>query len=178
MRNLIFFLFFVAAHLQAQSDTADVIAAVHDGDSYRFRALMDWVRIEGVDCPEVFSPYVPADQPYGRWVGDSVRRVLKGSAVTYRYLYTDRHNRPVVRVFVGGVDFAEVLLRDGLGWYWTENKLPRAVKRRYRDLWEAAKKERRGIFRDNDPTTVRYDAPIAPWVWRKMHPPIYAPGGG
>lgn len=135
---------------QDTTDINAVVAAVHDGDSYRMRGMERFVRIAGVDCPELRSPYVTVAQAYGREVGDSVRAFLKWREVNYNILKVDRYGRSIVRVFVDGYDLAEVILSRGWGWYIHEPKLPKPVRERYKDLFEQAKKAKKGIFIDKN----------------------------
>jgi len=135
---------------QDTTDINAVVAAVHDGDSYRMKGMEKFSRIAGVDCPELRSPYVTVAQSYGREIGDSVRLFLKGREVRYNFLKIDRHKRPIVRVFVDGYDLAEIILSRGWGWYVHEPKLQKAVRDRYKGLFEQAKRGKRGIFADKN----------------------------
>ncbi len=142
-----------------------VITAVHDGDSYYFRGLVPsnkFARLNGVDCPEISSPYVSKTQPYGREIGDSVRVLLKGRQITYTVYGLDKLKRPLVGVFVNETDVAEILLTKGWAWYYSPNNLPSATKRLYKSLERAAKKKKLGLWAD--------PAAIKPTAWRKQHP--------
>ena len=142
-----------------------IITAVHDGDSYYFRGLVPsnkFARLNGVDCPEISSPYVRKTQPYGREIGDSVRMLLKGRQITYTVYGLDKLKRPLVGVFVNETDVAEILLTKGWAWYYSPNNLPSATKRLYKSLERAAKKKKLGLWAD--------PAAIKPTAWRKQHP--------
>lgn len=142
-----------------------IITAVHDGDSYYFRGLVPsnkFARLNGVDCPEISSPYVSKTQPYGREIGDSVRVLLKGRQITYTVYGLDKLKRPLVGVFVNETDVAEILLTKGWAWYYSPNNLPSATKRLYKSLERAAKKRKLGLWAD--------PAAIKPTAWRKQHP--------
>ena len=61
-----------------------LIKAVHDGDSYKIQwktGEIEWVRLWGVDCPEVISNHITQNQPYGVQAGNFVRNWLKGQSV-------------------------------------------------------------------------------------------------
>ena len=142
-----------------------VIRAVHDGDSYYLVGLEPankFARGEGYDTPEIRSPYVGATQPWGVEVGDSVRALIKGKTVTYSLYGIGQYDRPYVSVYVDGADLGEIILQKGWGWYYTPNKLPSALKKRYKAAERAAKKAKRGLWGDPDP--------VKPSVWRKQHP--------
>lgn len=145
------------------------VRAVHDGDSYRIkRADWEWLRGEGLDCPELFSPYVSKEQPYGRAIGDSVRALLKTQYVEIKTYGLDRHGRTRAQVFLNGQDIAEIILKRGWGWYESNNKLPRETKRKYRDHVAYAKANKLGLWASDE-------TPVRPSEWRKQHPPIEVP---
>lgn len=61
-----------------------LVKAVHDGDSYKIQwktGEIEWVRLWGVDCPEVQSNHITKAQPYGVQAGNFVRSWLKGEYV-------------------------------------------------------------------------------------------------
>ena len=61
-----------------------LVKAVHDGDSYKIQwktGEIEWVRLWGVDCPEVQSNHITKAQPYGVQAGNFVRTLLKGQYV-------------------------------------------------------------------------------------------------
>lgn len=110
----------------AQPRSAHVFA-VHDGDSYSIKIegqdTKKWVRLWGVDCPEVISNYVTLDQPYGREVADSVRLLIKRKDVLIDSIGVDRYNRTVVRVLIDSIDLTEHILQKGWGWYSLDSNL-------------------------------------------------------
>lgn len=61
-----------------------LVKAVHDGDSYKIQwktGEIEWVRLWGVDCPEVISNHITKAQPYGVQAGNFVRSWLKGERI-------------------------------------------------------------------------------------------------
>lgn len=139
MKNLIaiFLLFCWLAPSGAQETQTAVVKAVHDGDSYKvsFTAKPDsvvWIRLFGVDAPEVRFPGVIAfDQPFGRAAADSVRNLIKGRGVFLKYRYTDYYDRPVCQVYFTApgpdmttdtVDLAQHIVLKGWAWHRTERK--------------------------------------------------------
>ena len=93
--------------LNAQQLQPATVKAVHDGDSYKLSFANAekpdsavWVRLYGVDAPEVrFPGVIPFDQPYGRAAADSVRQLIKGQTVLVKYRYSDVYKRPVCEIF-------------------------------------------------------------------------------
>ena len=97
------------------------VYAVHDGDSYSVliegQSKKKWVRLWGVDCPEVISNYVTLDQPYGREVSDSVRLLIKRTDVVLDSVGIDMYGRTLVKIKVGSIDLTDYILEKGWGWY-------------------------------------------------------------
>jgi micrococcal nuclease len=161
--------FVLGGTLLASKDTiqppTSVIRRVFDGDSYEFAGLMPEGkagREEGIDAPEKQNIYVSAAQPYGQQAADSVRAIIRGKAITYTVYGVDRYNRPRVSVYIDGQSIAEVALARGWAWYYSPNKLPSAVKKRYKDLERSAKKKKLGLWASANP--------VRPSAWRKAHP--------
>lgn len=165
---------FDARHFDAQhmpevfADTTinDVVTRVHDGDSYYLKGMADFVRIAGVDAPEIYWGPGTKDQEFGRAIGDSVRLALKGKNVTYAFLGMDELKRPLVIVYVDGKDFAETLLSKGWAWSYGTKKLPTAVNKRYKSLMNEAKKKKLGLWKGK--------APVKPWVHRSQYRRIWS----
>ena len=139
MKNLFTFLplLCLTISLGAQTLQPATVKAVHDGDSYKvsFAEKPDsavWVRLYGVDAPEVrFPSVIPFDQPYGRTAADSVRQLIKGQTVLVKYRYTDMYERPVCEIFftaknleqaIHTIDLAQYIVMKGWAWYRTEHK--------------------------------------------------------
>jgi micrococcal nuclease len=160
---------FDAQHMpEAFPDTTinDVVARVHDGDSYYLKGMADFVRIAGVDAPEIYWGPGTKEQDFGRAIGDSVRLALKGRSVTYAFLGMDELKRPLVIVYVDGKDFAETLLSKGWAWSYGTKKLPTAVNKRYKSLMNEAKKKKLGLWKGK--------APVKPWVHRSQYRRIWS----
>ena len=125
--------------LNAQQLQPAIVKAVHDGDSYKLSFSNTenpdsavWVRLYGVDAPEVrFPGVIPFDQPFGRAAADSVRQLIKGQTVFVKYRYTDMYERPVCEIFftaknpeqaIDSIDLAQYIVMKGWAWYRTEHK--------------------------------------------------------
>ena len=141
MRNLFAFLFLLCLtiSLNAQQLRPAIVKAVHDGDSYKVSFANAekpdsavWVRLYGVDAPEVrFPGVIPFDQPYGRAAADSVRQLIKGQTVLVKYRYSDVYKRPVCEIFftvknpeptTDTLDLAQYIVLKGWAWYREERK--------------------------------------------------------
>ncbi|MCK6690971.1 MAG: thermonuclease family protein [Thermoanaerobaculia bacterium] len=145
MKNLFILLplLCLAVLLNAQQLQPATVKAVHDGDSFKI-SIADaqkpdsavWVRLYGVDAPEVrFPGVIPFDQPYGRAAADSVRKLIKGQTVLVKYRYSDVYKRSVCEIFftvknpeqaTDTLDLAQHIVSKGWAWYRTEQKNTKA----------------------------------------------------
>lgn len=139
----------------------DVVNAVHDGDSVR--PGKTFVRILGIDCPEVISNHVSANQPQGVEAGKFVRDLLKGKSVTVQFWGKDKYKRPLVKISLNGSDVGEIILKNGFGWYVSgSTKLTEAERTAYIVAYKLAKKAKLGIW--------SVPNPMKPAQWRASHP--------
>lgn len=141
------------------------VFAVHDGDSYK--VLMDgsdkkiWVRLLGVDCPEVTSNKIFEAQPYGRFVGDSMRVMLKGKRVTVDSVGVDFFNRTVVKIKIDTIDLTKFLLTNGFAWAFNNNNLSPADFSELLGFQNDASRKKLGLWAD--------DERINPSRWRRLY---------
>lgn len=114
---IIFFNYFSTGLSQAIK--AEVFA-VHDGDSYKVRvegqSKKTWVRLRGVDCPEVYSPYTLGTQPYGKQAGDSVRAFIKHKILDIEVIGKDIYNREIIKASLDTIDLTLYIIEKGWGW--------------------------------------------------------------
>lgn len=144
------------------------VFAVHDGDSYKIR--MDssnkkvWVRLWGVDCPEVVSNLIYESQPYGKFVGDTVRTMLKGKRIQVDSISTDIFNRPIVKVQIkidtSVVDLTELLLFNGWAWPFNNSNIDQTTFSNLLTIQKEALADKRGLWADEER--------INPTRWRRM----------
>ncbi len=126
--------------------SSPIVMAVHDGDSYKIKSVVtEWVRIMGIDCPEVISNHIKANQAFGVAIGDSIRALIKGKPVTMKTYGKDRYHRTLAQVFVNGRDIAEIILEHGWAWYYTSD-LDKDTRKKYQKLRDYAKKNKYGIW--------------------------------
>jgi len=133
-----------------------VVFVVIDGDTVLFkpdhyaaasRAFLK-IRLAGVDAPE-------ADQPHGEAATGALSEWLLNKRVSIDTVAIDDYGRTVGRIQSGTLDVNAELVRQGHAWASTWRSRPE-----YRELQVEAQRQRRGLWRADDPTP--------PWVWRRM----------
>lgn len=139
------------------------VFAVHDGDSYKIlidgQTTKKWIRVYGVDCPEVISNKISEDQPYGRAVADSVRSMIKGKRIQVDSFTTDKFNRTVAKVRFEGVPMSEYLLSKGWAWFLKDDYMPESEQHWYLFLQNSARDTKRGFWGLSV-------ANVTPYEWR------------
>lgn len=160
---LFFFLFFLSSISCFSQKAKAFVLAVHDGDSYKIRldSVIMWVRLgDNVDCPEVRSNHICAEQPYGREVADIMRKKLKHKYVLVDTVGRDMYNRLIVNMWLDGESISRFILRNGYGWYVPEKgknvkylaQLRNTAKKKKIGLWsqEPEKIVEPSIFRQKN----------------------------
>lgn len=158
-------------------DTVKVLR-VHDGDSYYVLqsngvdSSFFWIRIPGLDCPEVISNHITENQPYGVAIGDSIRQLIKGDSVIIQVIGKDYYFRTLAKITLldeSGTDLAEYILSKGWAWY-LGSQLDQKTRNSYMAARDKARKAKLGIWSDYKIVgkTTYYNA-ITPSVWRKTH---------
>ncbi len=139
------------------------VFAVHDGDSYK--VLIDgliskkWIRVYGVDCPEVISNRISKDQPYGRLIADSVRAMLKGKIVRIDSLSVDMFDRTVAKVYLNNVSMTDFLISKGWAWFWQDENMADDERIYLESLQNNARDKGYGFWGLPEPN-------VLPHVWR------------
>lgn len=103
-----------------------VVKAVHDGDSFKVKyddGRIKWIRLWGVDAPEVISNKINARQPYGKESGDHVRKLIKGKRVQVDSIRTDLYGRTVAKVKLDTIDLTTYLISTGNAWWFNNSKI-------------------------------------------------------
>lgn len=134
--------------LTSFSQTKAIVLAVHDGDSYKVKTqdTTMWVRLIGVDCPEVISNYVVANQDFGVETAVHIRQMLKGDTVTIDSVGTDIYNRQLTRVTFDSIDMTHYLVANGYGWYYYSQKMPLKERNQLKALQKEAQKNKLGLW--------------------------------
>ena len=148
-----FIFFLLTYYVQAQQQGR--VTLVKDGDT--FEILVDNAkhncRLAGVDAPEL-------SQPFGMVSRDSVRRMLEGKVIIFRFLKEDLYRRWVVSVSqVEGqtISIENLLIQKGWAWNYEQyNKLKSGKK-----LQQEAQTNHRGLWVCPNP--------IPPWIYRGMN---------
>jgi micrococcal nuclease len=109
LRRLIpIFIFGGVALASAQNYTAQVVQ-VPDGDTIQVlhNGKREWIRFNGVDCPESGDPYTTI-------ATETAVQLLQGKTVTIRPYHVDTHRRIVADVFLADGSSPNVkLVRSG-----------------------------------------------------------------
>lgn len=136
-------------------ETGDVftgrVVDVKDGDTVEIRSstgrMVD-VRISGIDAPE-------SNQPYGAEATRAAQRYVGGKTVRVRVEDVDRYGRAVSNVEIQGGTLGQLLVRDGLAW-WYRRYAPGDAELEQRE--QQARNAKRGLWAQTNPTP--------PWDWR------------
>lgn len=148
MKKVFVFLFAILS-LQLFSQDTVLVKAVHDGDSYKVKykdGRIRWIRLWGVDAPEVQSNHIAATQVYGREAGNNIRKLLKGKKVIIDSCSTDVFKRIVAQVRVDSIDVTEYVLSTGNGWWLDNDGIDLIVLQKLKDLQEKARLEKKGLW--------------------------------
>lgn len=145
--------------------TTGTLIAVHDGDSFEIRFSpdsTDFIRLAGCDAPEVYSPYVTEDQPYGRKAGAIVRDNLKGEVVEVTFLNYDHYGRPVCLISHPSTgDLSYWMVYNGFAWWLREGTTPERLKA-LKEAQEKAQENDRGLWSEPG-------RKYRPATWRSKH---------
>jgi endonuclease YncB( thermonuclease family) len=130
----------------------------HDGDTIKLQTVdrgVIIVRFSGADTPETGQAHWKAARTY-------LRNLVASKPVTVRCYKTDKYEREVCHVSVGGVDAGLALVQQGYAWYahMFSNELSASQQKAYPEAEELARRQRRGLWQDSDP--------MPPWECRKL----------
>ncbi len=129
----------------ADGDTLTVL----DGSKQQHK-----IRLDGIDAPE-------KAQPFGQRSKQSLSDLAYNRHVQVETHKSDRYGRVVGKVLLDGTDLNLVQINRGLAWHYKvyAHEQTREDRARYAAAEEVARSERRGLWRDAEPTP--------PWDWRK-----------
>ena len=140
----------------AWADFSGKVVAVKDGDTVEVlrNGVGVRVRMTGIDAPEKRQAYGDASK---RHLGDAVF----GRVVRIEERGTDRYQRVLGRVLLGGEDINLRQIRDGYAWHYAQysKNQPAPEAERYAAVERLARQERRGLWRE--------PAPVPPWEFRR-----------
>ena len=143
------------------------VAKVSDGDSINVTDSLGTtvkVRFYGIDAPEKEKNNRKSDltskpgQPYGEEAFAALKSKIGGQQVKVEVMDINRNKRAVSVVWLGNRNINLEMLRDGFAWAYCQHLEGRHVSE-YIQAEEQAKKERRGLWQQNNPQP--------PWEFRK-----------
>lgn len=146
---------------------------VHDGDSIRVEdkaaGLRYWLRLEGIDAPEVYAPGYSVDQTFGKESAAFVRDYLKGKTLMVNILKRDVYNRRVAQVWLDGQPVGETFISKGWAWADSTNALKKrlqaAAKSAKLGLWgQPGRKVRPSTWRKNKMSGKRSEVDLSMWA--------------
>lgn len=114
-------------------------------------------RLYGIDAPEAVKRGRPG-QPYGEEAERELKRLVLGQIVAVETTGAKTFNREVCLIRKDGKDINLEMVRIGYAWAYKQY-LKRPYASEYISAEEDARKNRRGLWKDNNPTP--------PWEWRK-----------
>jgi endonuclease YncB( thermonuclease family) len=111
------------------------------------------IRLYGIDCPE-------SGQDYGTRARQMAGNLAYQKTVSITPVDTDRYGRTVGLVVVDGVLVNRALVESGMAWVYSRYcRIGECAE--WRDLEEAARKARRGLWEQ--------PSPVPPWERRRGH---------
>lgn len=146
---LTFMLFTFFLPVAAQTEIVRVkLVSVYDGDTItvadgsrkKFK-----VRLIGIDAPEL-------RQKFGYKSRGRLKKLLKSEKNDLRVeaFGIDRNKRILGRIFAGETDLNLELLQSGYAWFYDSPDLGKEDLKIYRDAFDTAKTEKRGLFANEE----------------------------
>ena len=145
----------------ASAQTVQIgVKKVSDGDTitgFTEQGTKVKVRLYGIDAPEVGHPNKPG-QTGGEEARIALHNKIAGKPVTIEVKSADRYKRIVAIVRLGSRDINREMVQDGHAWAYRQY-LSRPYASIYLDAESAAREQRLGLWRQNNPQP--------PWQFRK-----------
>jgi len=131
-----------------------VITRVYDGDTVTFvpddKKEDQWkIRLAEIDAPE-------SDQPCGKESTMFLKDMALLKDAKIKVVTTDKYGRKVAKVYVGRRLLNKAMLQEGLAWHYKDY----SKNTEFRQIMESAQAQKKGIFRQKNPTP--------PWEYRKI----------
>lgn len=145
-----------------------VAVKISDGDTFQLRDILGTkvkVRLYGIDAPETEKRnkrtglISKEGQPFGEEASDALRDKIFLQPVRIEVMAIDRHKRLVALVKNQGRDINMELVAEGYAWAYRKY-LTSPYASDYIGLEEQARKQRRGLWQQNNP--------LPPWDFRKL----------
>jgi len=146
----------LACTANAETITGRVVG-VADGDTITVLdadKVQHKIRLAGIDAPE-------KKQPFGNRSKESLSALAFDKTVNVETSKRDRYGRQIGKVLVNGRDVNLVQVERGMAWFYRQYQREQSPndRRLYETAEDAAKAEKRGLWRDADP--------VAPWEFRR-----------
>lgn len=135
------------------------VTYVCDGDSIWVKTWYGRrvkLRLLGIDAPET-------EQAFGGMSQIILARMIEGRRIDVAAVDRDIYGRYVSALLCDGEDVCLRMIERGAAWPYFHyfNRMPRDVAQRYRHAFELARRDRIGLWQEENPE--------APWNWRKRH---------
>jgi endonuclease YncB( thermonuclease family) len=144
------------AHSALAYDVQGKVVAIADGDTITVLDAQDQqhkIRLAGIDAPE-------SKQPFGQASKKHLSGLLFDRDVTLDCGKTDRYDREVCVVMVGGQDANQAQVKAGMAWWYRKYQSEQTAQQRaaYEAAEATAKAGRMGLWQDA--------GAVPPWEWR------------
>ena len=104
-------------------------AVIIDGDTFAIGS--ERIRILNIDAPESRGSHCERELVMGLRAKERLASLLRNDWVTVARSGEDRYRRTLARVYVGGTDVGQVLVREGLALPWQDGPEARAARQRH-----------------------------------------------
>jgi len=155
MKNSLLLALLLAFACNAETITGHVVG-VADGDTITVLdadKVQHKIRLAGIDAPE-------KKQAFGNRAKESLSDLVFDKTVNVETDKRDRYRREIGKVLVNGRDVNLVQVERGMAWFYRQYQREQSPNDRklYEAAEDAAKADRRGLWRDTDP--------VPPWEFR------------
>ena len=146
----------LACTANAETITGRVVG-VADGDTITVLdadKVQHKIRLAGIDAPE-------KKQAFGQRSKQSLSDLAFGKDVAVETTKRDKYRREIGKVLVNGQDVNLVQVERGMAWFYRQYQREQSPndRRLYEAAEDAAKANKRGLWRDADP--------VPPWEFRR-----------
>ncbi len=133
-----------------------LVVGVADGDTITVLdadKVQHKIRLSGIDAPE-------KKQPFGNRSKESLSAMTFDKTVAVETTKRDKYGRQIGKVLVNGRDVNLVQVERGMVWFYRQYQREQSSndRRLYEAAEDAAKADKRGLWRDADP--------VPPWEFR------------
>ncbi len=154
-RALVCLLLALACTAHAETVTGRVVG-IADGDTITVLdadKVQHKIRLSGIDAPEKKQPFCNRSK-------ESLPDLAFDKTVNVETSKRDRYGRQIGKVLINGQDVNLMQVERGMAWFYRQYQRDQSPndRRLYEAAEDAAKAEKRGLWRDADP--------VPPWEFR------------